>query len=86
MAGKNDYSINGKCMDNLQRIMSPEYLESRIDVLEEVMDVLLETSTGLLIDDKSVYLRLIAEVRTTVKDCRTIAKLLNEKSTENEQG
>ena len=47
-------------MDNLQRIMSPEYLESRIDVLEEVMDVLLETSTGLLIDDKSVYLRLIA--------------------------
>ena len=73
-------------MDNLQRIMSPEYLESRIDVLEEVMDVLLETSTGLLIDDKSVYLRLIAEVRTTVKDCRTIAKLLNEKSTENEQG
>ncbi|MBR3031353.1 MAG: hypothetical protein IKH93_09440 [Bacteroidales bacterium] len=66
--------------------MSPEYLESRIDVLEEVMDVLLETSTGLLIDDKSVYLRLIAEVRTTVKDCRTIAKLLNEKSTENEQG
>ena len=86
MAGKNDYSINGKCMDNLQRIMSPEYLESRIDVLEEVMDVLLETSTGLLIADKSEYLRLIAEVRTSIKDYRTIAKSLNEKSTENEQG
>jgi hypothetical protein len=65
-------------------ILSPENMESRIEALENVIEVLIETSQGLLLPDKSEYLRLIAEVWTVIKDCRTIAKLLNERINGNE--
>lgn len=71
--------------DPLKEIISPEYLEDRAEMLEQVMDVLLETSQGLVPSDKSEYLRLVAEVRTSIKDCRMIAKSLNTISFGNEQ-
>lgn len=71
--------------DPLKGIISPEYLEDRAEMLEQVMDVLLETSQGLVLSDKSEYLRLVAEVRTSIKDCRMIAKSLNKISFGNEQ-
>lgn len=72
-------------LGTLQGIISVEYLEDRAEVLEQVMDVLLETSQGLVPSDKSEYLRLVAEVRTSIKDCRMIAKSLNKISFGNEQ-
>lgn len=72
-------------LGTLQEIISVEYLEDRAEVLEQVMDVLLETSQGLVLSDKSEYLRLVAEVRTSIKDCRMIAKSLNKISFGNEQ-
>ena len=78
-------NINNVPLDPLQEIISVEYLEDRAEVLEQVMDVLLETSQGLVLSDKSEYLRLVAEVRTTIKDCRMIAKSLNKISFGNEQ-
>ena len=72
-------------LGTLQEIISVEYLEDRAEMLEQVMDVLLETSQGLVPSDKSEYLRLVAEVRTSIKDCRMIAKSLNKISFGNEQ-
>lgn len=72
-------------LGTLQEIISVEYLEDRAEVLEQVMDVLLESSQGLVLSDNSEYLRLVAEVRTSIKDCRMIAKSLNKISFGNEQ-
>lgn len=72
-------------LGTLQEIISVEYLEDRAEMLEQVMDVLLETSQGLVLSDNSEYLRLVAEVRTSIKDCRMIAKSLNKISFGNEQ-
>lgn len=69
-------NLNEDASKVMQYLMDPGILDNRIEVFEQITDMLIEAAQGVLDADEHEYLKLIGELRFLIRDFRTISNSL----------
>lgn len=64
--------IDEKASEALDYMLEPDSMESRIEIFEQTIDLVIDVANGVLDPDPKKCLRLITDYRDLIKDYKTI--------------
>lgn len=75
--------IDEKASEALDYMLEPDSMESRIEIFEQAIDLVIDVANGVLDPDPKKCLRLITDFRDLIKDYKTIKDSI--KTNDNEE-